>query len=59
MDPRCSGLHGDRQYQVLGNKQMFAAVYPIPSGSGNDTDQALKQFILDDGAPDSMTIYGS
>ena len=27
MDPICRGLHGDRQCQVIGNKQMFAAAY--------------------------------
>ena len=38
---------------------MFVDAYPIPSGSGNDEDQALKLFILDYGAPDSMIMDGS
>ena len=59
MDPRCRELHGDRQCQVFGNKQMVAAAYPIPSGSGNNADQALKQFIFEYGVPDSMTMDGS
>ena len=59
MNPRCRGLHEDRQCQVFGNKQMFAAAYLMPSGPGNDVDQALTEFILDYGAPDSMTMDGS
>ena len=51
MDPRCEGLHGDQQCQVFGNKEMFAAAYPIKSKRGDDVDQDLKQFISDYGAP--------
>ena len=47
MDPRSRIIHGDRQCQVFGNKQMFVAAYPIHSAPGNEADQALKQFVLD------------
>jgi len=59
MDPRCEGMHGDTKCQVFGNKQMFAAAYPVPSGQGDHIDQALKDFIQDYGAPDSMTMDGA
>ena len=56
MDPRCKGTYGDMKCQVFGNKQMCAVAYPLPSGKRNDIYQALKDFIQDYGAPDSMTM---
>ena len=58
MDPRCEGLHGDRQCQVFRNKQMFVATYPTPSGKALDVDIALKDFVNEHGTLDSMTMDG-
>ena len=33
MDPRCKGIHGFKYCQVFGNKDMFAAAYPIEKKS--------------------------
>ena len=57
MDPRCKAIHGDKYCQVFGNKSMFAAACPISSKA--DCDIALKKFLRDYGAPDSMTTDGS
>ena len=57
MDPRCDGMHGNRYYQVFGNKNMFCEAYPI--ARKGDCDCALKQFIKEYGAPDSMITDGS
>ena len=59
MDPRCEGLHGDRQCQVYGNKQMFVAGYPTTSAKALDIDVTLKDFINDCGAPTTMTMDGA
>ena len=59
MDPRCDGLHGMRQCQVFGNRNMFAAAYPIKSGKAADIDEALKGFIQDFRAPESMISDGA
>ena len=57
MDPRCVGMHGETHCQVFGNKQMFCEAYPIKSKG--DCDLALKKFITDYGAPDTMVTDGS
>ena len=57
MDPRCDGMHGNRYCQVFGNKKMFCEAYPIAKKS--DCNDALKQFIREYGAPDSMITDGS
>jgi len=59
MDPRCDGMKGFKKCQVFGNKQMFAAAYPVESRKGTDIDQALKDFIQDYGAPESMICDGA
>lgn len=59
MDPHCEGLHGDRQCQVFGNKEMFTAAYPTSSGKASDIDEALKRFLQDYGAPETLTMDGS
>ena len=59
MDPRCDGMHGHRKCQVFGNKQMFAAAYPVKTGKSEDIDSALKEFINDFGAPETMTMDGA
>ena len=56
MDPRSEGLHGDAKCQVLGNKSMFAAACPVPSGRSSDIDDASKRFVQDYGAPDNVTV---
>ena len=38
---------------------MFAAAYPVKSGKAEDIDGALKEFINDFGAPDSMIMDGA
>ena len=53
VDPRCKGIHGHEHCQVFGNKEMFAAVYPIEKKL--ECYVALKKFITDYGAPDVMT----
>ena len=57
MDPRCQGLHGMKYCQVFGNRVMFAEAYPIVRKK--DCDDALKLFIQDYGAPDTMITDGS
>ena len=57
MDPPCDGLHGNRYCQVFGNRNMFAEAYPIAKKS--DCGNALKQFLIDYGAPDTMMMDGS
>ena len=58
MDPRCESLHGDHRYaQVFGNKQMFCEAYPIAAKA--NCNDALKQFILEYGAPEVMITDGS
>ena len=58
MDPRCDSLHGDHRYaQVFGNKQMFCEAYPIANKA--NCNDALKQFILEYGAPEVMITDGS
>ena len=57
MDPRCNGMHGYKYCQVFGNKYMFCAAYPIERKS--DCHVALKHFIRDYGASDSMITDGS
>ena len=57
MDSRCKGIHGCKCCQVFGNKEMFAAAYPIEKKS--NCHVALKQFISDYGASDVMTTDGS
>ena len=57
MDPRTDGLHGNRYCQVFGNKFMFAEAYPIAKKS--DCGDALRRFLTDYGAPDSMITDGS
>ena len=57
MDPRCVGIHGKKYCQVFGNKDMFAAAYPIEKKS--NCHVALKQFISDFGASDVMITDGS
>jgi len=57
MDPHCLSIHGYRYCQVFGNKSMFCAAYPIIKKS--DCHVALKRFIIDYGAPDSMITDGS
>ncbi len=57
MDPTCDGMHGNRCCQVFGNKNMFCEAYPI--ARKGDCDYALKQFIKEYGAPDSMITDGS
>ena len=57
MDPRCEGMHGYRYCQVFSNKSMFCVAYPIERKS--DCHVALKSFIRDYGASDSMITDGS
>ena len=56
MDPYCDGLHGMRYCQVFGNKEMFVEAYPIAAKS--DCDNALREFLMDYGAPDLMITNG-
>ena len=35
---------------------MFAAAYPVESGKSEHIDSALKEFIQDFGAPDTMMM---
>ena len=60
MDPRCESLHGDHRYcQVFGNRKMFCEAYPIRDKTKVEVDGALKRFIKEYGAPDSMITDGS
>ncbi|MEM7375751.1 MAG: hypothetical protein AAF587_44570, partial [Bacteroidota bacterium] len=59
MDLRTKGIHGFRQSQVFGNKQMFCEAYPMKDKTGNSCSDALKKFIRDYGAPISMITDGS
>ena len=52
MDLYCDGLHGMWYCQVSGNKEMFAEAYLI--AAKNDCDDALREFLMDYGAPDLM-----
>lgn len=56
MDPRCKGVHGYKHCQVFRNKDIFAAAYPNEKTS--NCHAALKQFISDYGAADSMITDG-
>ena len=38
---------------------MFAASYPTPSGKASDIDEALKKFLQEYGAPETLTMDGS
>jgi len=57
VDPHCVSMHGSRYCQVFANKSMFCVAYPINKKS--DCHIALKNFIRDYGAPDSMITDGS
>ena len=57
MDPRCVGLNGMKYCQVFGNRMMFAEAYPI--ARKKDCGDALKQFLREYGAPDTMISDGS
>ena len=57
VDPRYVSIHGYRYCQVFANKSMFCVANPISKKS--DCHIALKNFIRDYGAPDSMITDGS
>jgi len=57
MDARSTSIHGDKYCQVFGSKQFFVEAYPIRKKG--DCHEALKRFIREYGAPDSMVFDGS
>ena len=57
MDVRCNSIHGERYYQVFGNKDFFVEAYPIDKKS--DCHEPLDKFIKQYGVPDCMIYDGS
>jgi hypothetical protein len=57
MDGRVKLLDGNHYAQVFSNSNFFANVYPMARKA--DAGMALREFVLEYGSPDDLTIDGS